>query len=1550
MALNVIDWQHWTAQADSTANAKQIRSDGDRVIRKRIFGSHDVQVLDQKRAGNQKEFNANLRSLDAIQRSLTKEFGKAVGQAVFNQVFASKVWNARPISASDIRLADSLGKNLGRGLDWLSSIEGRENAEKALNHFFKDAIVENTSELDAAGIEALGEQVKARLNQAGLNAEARIAAQEQIKGDLQGDELLKPYLNAALLLQGPDRQKFLQDVRTRFGIKNPIPLQGLAGLNQEFHKKIEAVIDGYEKIAPFLDKEVDLSARKNALNNRIQHLKSDLAEAQAGLVSAQARVQELHASKDEDLALLAQKQKEVESIQGQLALFDSTDKQLAEEFQAQLQPLYLRSTELASEISAVKLQAGGLQKERAQITDLRNEELKKFDAKVNELEDKLAKGELSPKSYQKEKSKLDQAYHKSILTIDKKLQAFERQPVKGQPYTKGEHLIVLEKQILELEDQESKNQARILELTSQRLAANTGEAEGQTKLGAWEAELRQAQQQHKELGQKVEDRAVVVQIAEQFEGTVAGQVANIETEIGHQEHSLGKIENELVQVESAKQTVAKDLQLNLTNAANPAGGSEYVTQLLSDHAKITQIFSGRIEAASLAQSELESLLSKTDEVLLDHPAVFANSHSAFWRVARTHIEDALLPKLQDEQAKLVALGANATPEQQVRLGRINGLLSRTPELPIPAGLSSADLQKHRQAESTARIELAKALSAIRAGASPAEVALEVPFDSEVRQTIHQLLSLRQVSGFYPNTTNFDAEHALEDALEETSLVPLIQNEIRHTGQVEIAKFEDLLKQRLAESKEITLLRQQANDASFNLEQAYASGKKHTGILAQTRAGVDEALVSIKQISDELQSRQEQLQNSVRLLQRRIDLAKKIETLSDSSDERIKLYKPFIDQALRDRSTDALGQKPADLPVDPVLEVTKNTVLDKAFKDKALAVLSGATLDSLNTDKTGARNRNIAVTLSRLGLKTNPTLPDGNCFFHAISVQLAAPLTIGELRKQIADEAQAIRDAAIQNPQSLPVDVLYELNPEQIDNIRLDASKLTNPADQIEAWGEAEFGIYVARITGRPVVVITANDGTIIYEKDKPARAIDFASKSDLPADAIILAHNGEDHWESVTSDQAEDLPAYAPGTIDEKPAGPSPAEIKAQKEEARKQAETQAEKLRLNQLSTARQLAPKTLPPLTDKSKVGLTTAFASGLADPSQLSVEELISFVKSFGDLEGELRSTLNLKKPTEYAAYTLAKDQLISRVRSRIRRLDREITDKQTQLNNLGGTKALTRATDKFFANILGDQDAKDVDSQKTTLTQEKGAQELERANLEELLSKDLGISPQDQLREYIAFAGSQIRNSGQDPLPLAKEIAAKGLAKPIIDEIHARQGAVFRNEATAALVDPATLALLEACEVVYFTEGYGATIVKNGGVDPDLQAPLRLAESALQRYTDEYNAIYENLKKDRAVIAEYEAAGAAKKKVLLSKANYDNAKANEAAQLADLDRLSPKLSEARILVADATRNIQLVELIKTRYRDIYKSIEAARRIGKTGTKLGVLTPKTASTVTP
>ena len=143
-------------------------------------------------------------------------------------------------------------------------------------------------------------------------------------------------------------------------------------------------------------------------------------------------------------------------------------------------------------------------------------------------------------------------------------------------------------------------------------------------------------------------------------------------------------------------------------------------------------------------------------------------------------------------------------------------------------------------------------------------------------------------------------------------------------------------------------------------------------------------------------------------------------------------------------------------------------------------------------------------LAKLGLKANPTKGDGNCFFHAVKDQVRVGQ--GIVRKRVA---MAMNDIMTRPKYvELPKGLSNAPTREEIDNTLLDASTAGS-----RAWGEDSHCAYVARAFDRPVVLI-APDRIVVYEKGKEIRTI--TNDSELPKDAIFLAHKGGNHWESAS--------------------------------------------------------------------------------------------------------------------------------------------------------------------------------------------------------------------------------------------------------------------------------------------------------------------------------------------------------------------------------------------------------------------------------------------------
>ncbi len=1531
-----IEWAQWKNQAESAVNARQIRSDGESISRKRIFGFHSVEQLDRKRLNNAKDFNANLGSLSDIQKSLVAEFGRAVGQAVFNQVFLTKIQYARPISASDIRLADSLGKNLTRGLEWLASLDGRENAEKALSQVFHEVLIEDVSRLSPEKLTQLGQQVSERLQLAKtlLEDDRRSAAQAEIGAYLQDKDVLTSYLRAALLLQGEDRTAFLVDVRKRFGVNNLHPLTGAAATNQSIHKQLEAVIKQYEAATALADVEAGLLVRQASLATSVHKLEQEKEEVSQILGLATERQAEkvaAHAQSQEQLRL---KEAAVNDLEIQIKAFDVDDKTHSEDFQRQLQPSFARLEALSKDVAASSAEAEVLQQEQSALRKQTTVALTQFEERLAKLDATEGAEKPNIKKINKAKAKLEADYQKIVKELSKKIEAFDNTPQKGSAYSRGQRLNILNQQLDNANLEKQQIESFIQEQVQKRTSSEQVGSES-SKLTALQQSLYAMQKECRDLAEQVRTDAQVVQFASSHVDHMSQQLVDVIQRLSVQAADLGLIERDLSLLKAQEAEAAKKIRFAVgQDVGTQTNLADVVTDMVSDHAKISLIFSGRLDPATLEQPELERLLVATDQVLLDHPVFMSISHSPFWRLSRSRLEEALLPQLSRERRALVELGDAASQEQKLRLAQLNNLLKRTPELPIPSGLKPDELTKHRATESEARVHLASALSDIRAGISPAEAALAIPFDAELRQSLHQLLAIRQMGGLYPGKTNLEAEQSLEDALEETALLPLFQNDIRQTGKINVQRYQEVLTKRQGEAAEILALRNEATLALTNLRELYAAENQQsaTAITEQTRHEAEHALISISEITDELKAKHEQAQETQRLLQKRIQLAQKLEHIDETSPEYLKLYAPYIEQAKRDHAAAVVANKPEQVTVDPIEEVSSQPILSAALRAKAQAALSGVLSDGVGDNGEALDSRNVAVTLSRLGFKTNRTLADGNCFYHAVAVQLTTPLTVGQLRTQVADEAQAIVDAAIKDPKSLPKDILYELTPAQIQATRFEATMNSTSEERIAAWGEVDHCTYVARVTNRPVVIFTADRGLLVFEKNQPMRQIEFAVRTDIPHNAILLAHNGSDHWESVSLND-DQLAAFAPGTViaasSAEKADASAADAKRQLDESLKKLEQLSESLTIR----ARFLNPPALQAPIDKTPAGVLAYLSSGTADISQLSIQDLQSCLSAIGNVSDELSVPADPKRALELTAFKLAKDSLVLKVQTDLSRTNRAIAENQQTLNQSGWNSSAAVTNARLTAFLLRDKSAQNdldaLDAHKKQLA----ALKFEREELLKISNDSYDVGKEKRYEYLLGASLSLLRTKKDyDPFISARQIVSEGCAQRVIDELRQRRLLVTKQLGTAALFDTASQALLEACEVAQYAQSVQKHLLENGGQYPEYAHSLQTAQAALKTWQDQYNPIYKDLVRDRALIERYEKASAVKR-LALSKGDYDLAVERAKSELADINRLMAPLAAAESLVDEINHKAKLLQLLNEKYPDAIKAYQLnnAQRVG-------------------
>jgi hypothetical protein len=162
-----IQWNQWLGAAAATPKAGQIRStDDDQVTRaKRRFGANraTTATLDAERTPEDRA--ANQKSLSDIKSSLHGQFGDVVGEIVYQQIFADKHANGRPISSAEIRAADQLGKVVADAQKWLLDDGGysAEASVSGLRRAFQEPLAR------AGGI-ITGESILQRIHDAQYNA------------------------------------------------------------------------------------------------------------------------------------------------------------------------------------------------------------------------------------------------------------------------------------------------------------------------------------------------------------------------------------------------------------------------------------------------------------------------------------------------------------------------------------------------------------------------------------------------------------------------------------------------------------------------------------------------------------------------------------------------------------------------------------------------------------------------------------------------------------------------------------------------------------------------------------------------------------------------------------------------------------------------------------------------------------------------------------------------------------------------------------------------------------------------------------------------------------------------------------------------------------------------------------------------------------------------------------------------------------------------------------------------------------------------------------
>jgi len=273
----------------------------------------------------------------------------------------------------------------------------------------------------------------------------------------------------------------------------------------------------------------------------------------------------------------------------------------------------------------------------------------------------------------------------------------------------------------------------------------------------------------------------------------------------------------------------------------------------------------------------------------------------------------------------------------------------------------------------------------------------------------------------------------------------------------------------------------------------------------------------------------------------------------------KLLAGVIDEALNDEqlagaitatlfglsyALDQLSQDQADA-LNKILSNKKGTRENVLQFCKELKQKDGLDVRDLNT----SARRNLDA-VEKLGLKTENTIGDGNCMYHAVAKQVP-PKDLKVDKQQDKTSQQHIRnDLASQlrlNQQNTTFSYLPIIPPNFKEEIGKGDDKLNFeshvPPDslskkevsekvekscqhsgQVERWGDSSMAPQLAAVYGRPVIVIGHPDsGLYVYDKTvkQPGGAI---IKHDVPTDPnhvvmkqdpIIIVHNGTNHWENA---------------------------------------------------------------------------------------------------------------------------------------------------------------------------------------------------------------------------------------------------------------------------------------------------------------------------------------------------------------------------------------------------------------------------------------------------
>ncbi len=140
---------------------------------------------------------------------------------------------------------------------------------------------------------------------------------------------------------------------------------------------------------------------------------------------------------------------------------------------------------------------------------------------------------------------------------------------------------------------------------------------------------------------------------------------------------------------------------------------------------------------------------------------------------------------------------------------------------------------------------------------------------------------------------------------------------------------------------------------------------------------------------------------------------------------------------------------------------------------------------------------VAPTLASFGLQVQRTLGDGNCYFNAIAAQVRE--SQDDVRQRVAQDMKAFVG------QPRPTGIARTVSQIDVDRTLQDARYFG-----ANAWGEDYHCAHVARVYKRPVVLF-GNGRAELYQAGKEIE--DLKAGVPLPQGAIVLVHNGGNHWE-----------------------------------------------------------------------------------------------------------------------------------------------------------------------------------------------------------------------------------------------------------------------------------------------------------------------------------------------------------------------------------------------------------------------------------------------------